>query len=270
MIFLLTLVLQTSAETQKNSYSDIDRLKAKDRYIRQCKNVRVGWKGNWNTECAEPFQHYVVVDQTGLPTETKEALLDRLQRQRENELAEGGHYMYHSEIVNGTSVTFQPAKEGTVSWCSVPGWFPHAKDSCRLCEAVNDSFIIPRAYITWDRKHMCVCHKWGQGLEQFMVCNCDLCDALLIHSGLRGQCKKMYQECQPQKYLSAYATLENHNAFFKRYNEQDDLGMAPDDLVGEVLKYQSNCRSGLQGKTTESHEGQPLFRDERPRSECNG
>jgi hypothetical protein len=260
------LILAAAAQ-KTDKYSAIDHSKATDRRLPSCTNAHTGYSRHWQIVCTEPFNNSL----TGNLIESKTALVERLERERELKIAQGGHYLYRAEIEPGmTEIQIQAGMNTTTKdtinqWCSIPGYFPHEKDACQLCESIHENYIVPRGYLRQDGTHMCVCKKWGKGQEQFQACNCDLCDALLIDSGLRAQCKKMHQSRFIQRYLSAYATLDNHNAYLKQYNEENGLGIAPDFLVGELLKDQLVCKSGIQGKISENHDGN--LRGDIPRPE---
>jgi hypothetical protein len=262
------LILPAATQAPDKVPTTIDPSKAKDRHLPSCENSRTGWTGHWQTVCTEPFKN-PVGPKTGNPFESTAALLEHLHKERQLKFDEGGNYIYRTEVEPSMMWIENGINETSVQWCNIPGRLQDDGNACQLCESIHDNYIVPRGYLKKDGTHMCVCKKWGKGSEQFMACNCDLCDALLIHNGLRAQCRRMYKRCFTQGYLGGYETLDNHNAFFRQYNDKYDVGMVRDWLVGEVQWDQSVCKSGIEGKTAENHHGAMYGEAPQPETRCH-
>ena len=247
----------------------IDPSLAPQRKMPQCQDTELGWDGwggtrdkNHHEICSYPFTRPSISEKIN-----RDAIVERLNADRE---AKGPRsYNVRTKIEPGKVELGKDWPEDTTEWSNNPGTRSlNHFDACQLCTSVDDNYIIPRGFINKKGVHQCVCKKWAQKAEKFMVCNCDLCDAFTIPQGLRDQCMKMAVENVKEKYLSRYVALNKHNVFIRLYNDVYKAGKAIDDTIAVVQKDLSVCRSGQQGKKRENHSGK-LFGDvERPGDVC--
>jgi hypothetical protein len=240
-------------------------LASEDHYATDFGECKDAPNNKWQVICSEPYRF--ALPDGALGRKASKSVIDFIHRsneEREIKLSVTGYYNYRTEIGPGTTEIIKGYPETTVNWCNTPGNLANAKDSCELCNTMNNNYVVPKAFIrSKDSQHMCMCKQWRKGHDVFQVCNCDVCDALIIPTGLRQQCRNMQNDCGPKGkgYLSAYTAFDNRNAFFRLYNDKGGVGYAHDFLVGEVQADLSVCKSGVQGKWQETYHGH-LWDDE--------
>ncbi|KAN0107931.1 hypothetical protein V8E51_007673 [Hyaloscypha variabilis] len=228
---------------------------AEDRNVKLCQKGNLGrghpkkWS-NYHEICAFPFDRTPASENANL---TREVLLERLDERTRNSSA--GEFHPRTPFKDSTFL-LRGDKEGgkflgTTKWSANPGIIIDKMDACQLCTSINDNYVVPRGYIRKDGGHQCICKKWAKGDEKFMLCNCDLCDAFTIPSGLREQCMNMVIDREMSNMLSRYAAFNDHNAFMVQYNDWKGIGKAMDFAIVDIQKDLSVCKSGVQGKKSE-------------------
>ncbi|PMD30145.1 hypothetical protein L207DRAFT_520527 [Hyaloscypha variabilis F] len=227
---------------------------AEDRNVKLCQKGNLGrghpkkWS-NYHEICAFPFDRTPASENATL---TREVLLERLNESaRRAGNFSSGEYYPRSEFKDSTFDSEGGKVLGTTEWSANPGISIERMDACQLCTSINDNYVVPRGYIRKDGGHQCVCKKWAKGDEKFMLCNCDLCDAFTIPSGLREYCMDMVIDREMSNMLSRYAAFNDHNAFMVQYNDWKDIGKAMDFAIVDIQKDLSVCKSGVQGKKSE-------------------
>ena len=238
--------------------NEIDPKLAPDRRIHNCQTHDIGWGNrhkwdNYNEHCHYPFIHNSTIEAVG-----REAIVKRLNEQRGKDVANGA-FITRGDIVHSTRELVPGWPESTMEWAANPGQKKIDVDSaCKLCTSMDEHYILGKAYIKSDGTHQCNCRKWAHEYEKFMICNCDLCDALMVQN-LRKTCQDMVAKNIKEGFLARYVTLDNRNAFFRVYNDRGANGKAIDHLMSDLQKDQSVCRSGVQGKKHEEKVSRPMW-----------
>jgi hypothetical protein len=245
----------------------IHRHLAPDKEFRSCQTGTLGWgdKNKWGKH-HEMCSYLLPSGNRTIDTAT---IIQRLNEQHDYNVKAQSRFNVRSKIEPGKFEYMQDWPEGTMEWSNNPGKMIQKKEACQLCTSIDESYIVPRAYLSSkDGSLQCSCKKWAQQYEKFEVCNCDVCDALLVQMGLRAKCMDMVGKNIKLGYLSRYAALDGHNAFVRVYTDKSNAGKAVDRVLEDVQKGKSVCKSGVQGKWVEDKEG-VLFKDVKlPNAHC--
>jgi hypothetical protein len=240
---------------------------APDKNFRSCQTRTLGWGDKKNRIKHHEMCSYSLP--SGNHTIDTATVIQRLNKQHDYNVKAGSKFNVRSIIEPGKFEYVQGWPEETIEWSNNPGKMIQKKEACQLCTSIDESYIVPRAYLSGkDGSLQCSCKKWAQQYEKFEVCNCNVCDALLIQMGLRDKCMDMVAKNIKLGYLSRYVALDGHNAFVRVYTDKSNVGKAVDHALGDIQKEKSVCRSGVQGKWVEDKEG-VLFKDVKlPNAQC--
>jgi hypothetical protein len=252
---------------------DVNPALAKDRHIKRCSEGSLGydtWGGNYYSNHHEICTYSLHRSDAGEKVD-RDTVIQRLNDNRDKAVNIKGTFLIRSKFEPGQVELIKGWPEKTTEWSNNPGRHGiNLEDACKLCTSVDDSYIIPRGYVRKDGVQQCTCKKWAKKGEKFEVCNCDVCDAFIIHMGLRAKCMEMAVRNVEEGYYSRYVALDNHNVFIRLYNDYHTVGKADDNAIADVQKEHTVCRSGVQGKEIENYSGK-LFGDlPKPGKVCPG